>query len=394
MDWQKCQEALRQAGLDGWLLFDYRSKNPIANALAGLSQLPTRQWFCLIPEEGEPCWLVQRMERDFFAEVKGRIIDYGSRSELLDGLKVLLNGVRDIAAEYSPYGELPSVSFMDAGTFELVRSFGVEVVSSADLVHWVLGRIDEEGLALHRQAAQKLLQLKDDAFAFIIDALFEGRTVTEWEVAEFLLERLAQEGLTIAHVPIVAIMGNSAQPHYSPTAEKSAPIGFGDFVLLDVFAKVADNPKAIYADRTWCGYTGSTVPPRFEVQFAAVREARDEALAFLQEKVEKGEPVRGYEVDKVARKVIAKHGYADRFIHRTGHSLGMEVHGFGVNLDDYETHDTRLITQGTLLTIEPGVYGPEIGTRSEINVFVGEGVVEVTTLPLQEQIFPLFSARF
>lgn len=389
MEWQKCQEAVRRAGLDGWLLFDYRGKNPIANALVILRQSPTRRWFCLIPPEGEPRWLVPLMERPYFAEVTGTVTDYGSRHELLDGLRALLNGIRVVAAEYSPHAELPSVSHMDAGTFELVRSVGVEIVSSADLVHWVLGRVDDEGLVLHKSAAEKVLKLKDEAFAFIVDALTNGRSVNEWEVQSFLLQRFSEEGLTSSHPPIVAVMANSANPHYFPTEEKAAPIGWGDFVLLDIFAKVAENLKAVYADITWCGYTGSTVPPRFEAQFAVVREARDAALAFLMERVEKGEPVRGYEVDSVARQVIARYGYADRFIHRTGHNLGTEVHGWGVNLDDYETHDTRLLTPGTLVTIEPGIYGPEIGTRSEINVFVGEGFVEVTTRPLQEKILPL-----
>lgn len=389
MELQRVQEALRQFGLKAWLLCGFRDRNPIANSLAGLSQTPTRRWFCLVPAEGEPRWLVPRLELNFFAEVQGSVTDYGSRQELVDGLRELLAGVKSLALEYSPHGELPMVSFVDAGTFELLRSFGVELVSSADLVHWVMGRVDEEGLQFHRQAAKKLMQLKDEAFGFIVDALINSQPVTEWQVQQFLVQRMREEGLTASHPPIVAVMGNSANPHYLPTQERSSPIGWGDFVLLDIFGKVADEPKAIYADITWCGYTGSTVPPRFEEQFVIVKEARDAALEFLRERVEKGEPVRGCEVDAVARQVISKHGRAKDFIHRTGHSLGTEVHGFGVNLDDYETHDTRLLVPGTLVTIEPGVYGPEIGTRTEINVAVHEGQIEITTLPLQDQILPL-----
>ncbi len=270
---------------------------------------------------------------------------------------------------------------------ELLSWSGVSAWKSFRLPIWCIGFW--EGWALHKSAAEKILQLKDEAFAFIVDALTNGRTVTEREVQQFLLQRFAEEGLTASHPPIVAAMSNSANPHYFPTEEKAAPIGWGDFVLLDIFAKVAENPKAVYADITWCGYTGSTVPPRFEKQFAVVREALDAALTFLAERVEKGEPVRGYEVDWFARQVVAKHKRSEDFIHRTGHNLGVEVHGFGVNLDDYETHDTRLLTPGTLVTIEPGIYGPEIGTRSEINAFVGDGFVEVTTQPLQEKILPL-----
>lgn len=389
MDLQRIQGAIKYFGLEAWLLFGFRDRNPIANSLAGLNQIPTRRWFCLIPAEGELRWLVPRMERNCFTKVSGILTDYGSRNELLEGLKVILSGVRIVAAEYSPHAELPMVSFMDAGTFELVRSFGVEIVSSADLIHWLFGRIDDEGLELHRQAAKKLIRLKDEAFEFISENLVSGKKVTEWDVVEFLLCRFSEEGLTTDHVPIVAVMGNSVAPHYLPAAERPTQIGWGDFILLDIFAKVAGNPKAIYADITWCGYTGSTVPPRFEEQFAIVKEARDAALEFLKERVEKGEPVRGYEVDAVARQVVAKYGRAKDFIHRTGHSLGTEVHGFGVNLDDYETHDTRLIVPGTLVTIEPGVYGPEIGTRTEINVAVHERCVEITTLPLQDEILTL-----
>jgi Xaa-Pro aminopeptidase len=393
MDWQKAQSAVKQFGLDGWLTFDFRGINPIAKALIDLPHPTTRKWFCLIPSDGEPLWLVPRLERSFFAGVCGTIFDYASRQEMVDGLRQLLAGMKRVAVEYSPNGELPTVSFMDAGTFELLKSFGLELVSSADLVHWVLGRVDEDGLRLHRQAAGKLLRLKDEAFAFIVDALVKGQTVTEWQVQQFLVDRMKEEGLTSSYPPIVAAMGNSANPHYFPTKEQCSPIGWGDFVLLDIFAKVANEPKAVYADITWCGYTGTTVPPRFNEQFAIVKEARDEALEFLRERIERGEPVRGCDVDAVARKVIAEHGRAKDFIHRTGHSLGTEVHGWGVNLDDYETKDTRLIVPGTLVTVEPGIYGPEIGTRTEINVAVlsgtGDGKVEVTTLPLQDEILPL-----
>jgi Xaa-Pro aminopeptidase len=393
IDWPRCQEAVRQAGVEGWLLFDFQGRNPIAGALAAgladLHQQPSRRWFALLPAEGEPHWLVPRMERPAFTVETGRVTDYGSRTELVEGLRQLLQGRRRVAVEYSPQAELPAVSCMDAGTLELVHSLGVEVVSSADLVHQVFGRVDEEGLALHRRAAQKLLQLKDEAFAGIAAALREGRPLTEWTVAQFLLERFAEEGLTTVYTPIVAVGAHTAQPHYLPMAEKAAPIGRGELVLLDLFEKVADHPRAVFADITWCGFTGPTVPPAWEAQFAAVRAAREAAVDFLRQRVERGEPVRGHEVDAVARQTLAQQGMADRFIHRTGHNLTTEVHGWGVHLDGYETRDTRLLTPGTLLTVEPGVYGPEVGVRSEINVYVGEGSVEVTTLPLQGRIVPL-----
>jgi len=393
MNWQSCQEAVQLANVDGWLLYDYRGKNPVAVALArqlaGVHQQPSRPWFCLIPAKGEARWLVPRMERESFSVEFGSLTDHGSRHELLDGLRALLDGTQVVAAEYAPNAGLPSVSHMDAGTVELVRGLGVEVVSSAELVHWVLGRVDDGGLGLHRQAAGKLMQLKDEAFELIADELKGGRTVSEWSATEFLVRRFEEEGLAVVHKPIVAAMGNSMQPHYLPMAERHAEIGPEDFVLFDIFTKVAGNPEAVFADITWCAYTGQSVPPRFERQFQVTREARDAALAFLQDRVQHREPVRGCEVDAVTRRVMAEHGAADRFIHRTGHNLGTEVHGWGVHLDGYETNDTRLITPGTLVTIEPGIYGPEIGTRSEINVYVGDGCVEVTTLPLQEGIVAL-----
>ncbi|MGQ9463725.1 MAG: M24 family metallopeptidase [Candidatus Fervidibacter sp.] len=389
MDWQKIQSAEKQFGVDGWLLFDFRGSNPIATALIELPHPITRKWFCLIPSEGKPCWLVPRLESSLFAEVYGTVTYYSSHQELVDRLRQILTGIKRLAVEYSPNGELPTISYMDAGTFELLKSFGLEIVSSADLVHWVLGRVDEEGLKLHRQAAEKLLKLKDEAFAFIADGLIEGRKLTEWEVQQFLVQRMSEEGLTSSHPPIVAAMDNSTNPHYFPTRERTSQIGWGDFVLIDIFAKVSGNPKAIYADITWCGYTGTTVPPRFEEQFSIVKEARDAALEFIKERVEKGEPVRGYEVDAVARKVVSEHGREKDFIHRTGHSLGREVHGWGVNLDNYETKDMRLLVPGTLVTMEPGVYGPEIGTRTEINVAIHDGWIEVTTLPLQDTILTL-----
>lgn len=389
MDWERCQGAIREMGLDGWLLADRQGKNPVAITLTGLSHPATRLWFCFIPSEGEVRWLVPSLERGYFEGVFGEVFIYSDRQSLIEGLKRLLKGFKRVAMEYSPKGELPSISHVDAGTKELVESLSVQVVSSADLVHWVLGRVDEEGFFLHRCAAEKLLKLKDEAFQFLTERLVQGEGVTEWDVAAFLLRRFREEGLVTVYSPIVAVMGNSADPHYMPTPEKAAPIGWGDFVLIDIWAKVDRNPKAIYADITWCGYTGSTVPPRFERLFQAVREARDAVIAFLHERVRKGILVQGYEADRVAREVIARHGFAERFIHRTGHNLGGEVHGLGVNLDGYETFDTRPLTPFTLVTVEPGIYGPEIGVRSEVNVFIGEGEVIVTTLPLQEAIIPL-----
>lgn len=260
MDWQRIQDAVKEFALDGWLLFDFRNSNPIAKALVELPY-PTTKWFCLIPSDGEPRWLVLRLERSHFTGECGTIIDYASRQELIEGLEELLAGLKRVAVEYSPFSELPTVSFVDAGTFELLRSFGLELVSSADLIHWVLGKVGEEGLRLHPQAAEKLLRLKDGAFDFISDSLVRGEKLSESDVQKFLLRRMSEEGLTSSHPPIVAVMENSVNPHYFPEPDSARSIGWGDFVLLDIFTKVANDPKAIYADITWCGYTGSTVPP-------------------------------------------------------------------------------------------------------------------------------------
>ncbi|MCS7224069.1 MAG: M24 family metallopeptidase [Armatimonadetes bacterium] len=387
---QKAQDALRQLGPDGWLLYDWRRRNPVAAEIARLDPYPTRPWFCLIPPEGSLVWLVPRLELSTsFASVPGQILTYGSRSELVQRLSMILSSYRTVAMEYSRKAELPQLSCVDAGTVELIQSLQVTVVSSADLVHLTLGVLSASQVATHRKAAQELLRVKDEAFAFIGDALVSGKTVTEWDVVVFVLERFKDKGLVSDDRPIVAVMGNSVFPHYFPTPSQSSPIGWGDFVLLDLFARLDEAPDSVYADITWCGYTGSTVPPRFEQQFALVREARDKSLEFLSSRLKAGCEVRGYELDQVARSVLADRGVGERFIHRTGHSLGTSVHGWGTNIDSYETVDRRILCPGSLFTIEPGLYGPEIGTRSEINVFISEKGAEITTLPLQESITTL-----
>ncbi len=386
----RAQEALRDVGIEAWLLYDYRQRNPVAAEIAQLHPYPTRPWFCLIPQAGPVLWMAPRIEvATSFSGVEGTVFSFGSRAELLSLLKHVVSPYRVIGMEYSPDWELPHLSAADAGVVGLLKRWGVDVISSADLVHRTLGIVSDYQLETHKIAARKLIELTEEAFAFISHRLNSGDEVTEWTVAEFLLSRFREEGLVTDHPPIVAVMGNSRHPHYFPSPERSAPIGWGDFVLLDLFARTHFPSDSVYADITWCGYTGTTIPPRFEAQFQRIREARDRALDFLTSTIPKGEPVRGCEVDQVVRSYFESISVADLFPHRTGHSLGSSVHGWGANLDSFETVDERVLVPGSLFTIEPGLYGSEIGTRSEINVFVSQGGIEVTTVPLQQQIAPI-----
>ncbi len=387
------QQHIRKAGLAGWLLADFQGSNPIARKLLGHHDLLlTRRWFWWIPARGQAVVLVHHIEAGQFREFEGKVQTYISWQDLRRHLGALLGDADRIAMEYSPLGQVPYVSRVDAGTLELVRQCGVEVVSSADLVQLVEARWGRQGLALHTDAARLVMQAKDEAFRYLGEALADGRKITEYDVQRFLQDRLDALELVTEGGPIVAVNENSADPHYLPTATSHKPIWAEDFVLLDVWAK-RDLPEAVYADITWVAYAGATVPERYRQVFDAVRLARDRALQFVEDAASQGRAVRGFEVDDVARACIRDAGYGDRFVHRTGHSLGVSDHGNGANLDNLETHDERSLLPGTGFTIEPGVYLPgEFGIRSEINVYLGDRSARVTTLPMQEGIVPLLHA--
>ena len=388
-DLSAIQQALREDGLDGWLLYDFHGSNPIARRVAGLhdgAKLTTRRWYYLVPASGEPRALVHGIERDSLAHLPGERRIYAGRAELEAGLDSLMQGMRRIAMEYSPACAIPYVSRVDAGTVERLRSLGSEVVSSGDLVQRFEAVWDDEALASHRAASEHLYGIKDRAFGLIRDRV-AGGALTEYAVQQAMAEWFADAGLVTDCPPVVAAQESSGNPHYLPTAADHRPIRPGQVVLLDLWGKL-DRPGAVYADITWVGFTGPDVPGKAAALFSAAREARDAAVALVTERVGAGRPVSGWEVDRAARSVIDAAGYGDRFMHRTGHSLGEEVHGNGVHMDDYETRDERRLIAGTGFTIEPGIYLDDFGVRTEINVYVDRAEAAVTG-PRQREIVPL-----
>ena len=383
------QLALREDDLDGWLLYDFHGSNPVARRIAGLNRtakLTTRRWYYLVPASGTPRALVHRIERDTLAHLPGKRRIYSGRAELEAGLADLVQGVRRVAMEYSPACAIPYLSRVDAGTVERIRSLGAEVVSSGDLVQRFEAVWDDAALETHRTASRHLHVIKDRTFELIRHRVATG-TLTEYEVQQKMVEWFEQAGLVTDCPPVVAAQESSGNPHYLPTAADHRPIRPGQIVLLDLWGKL-DRQGAVYADITWVGFTGSHVPAEAAAVFGAARAARDAAIALVADRVRGGRPVSGWEVDRAARKVIGDAGYGDRFVHRTGHSLGEEVHGNGVHMDDYETHDERRLIAGTGFTIEPGIYLDDFGVRTEINMHVGT-VEAAVTGPLQTEIVPL-----
>ncbi len=403
------QSFLRDNHLDGWLLYDFRGSNPIALHLAGLTSSGSRRWFLWIPAQGAPVWVIHAIEGTTFRSVNpafaGKKLSYVGWRELEEILSGLVNSQPGrkpaIAMEYSPDNAIPYVSRIDAGTKEMVeRVTGAEIVSSADLVQMAQAVLSAEQVASHRRAAAVCLAAKDAAFAFIRQRLLDGQPVSEFEVQQLILAHFDAAGLEADHAPIVAVNAFAADPHYAPTAEQHNPIRPGDLVLIDLWARPVDDPLACFADITWTAYCGAETPSFLQEIFRVVAAGRDAAIGFIQQRLDAGEPVYGYEVDDACRGVIAQAGYGERFIHRTGHSLGTTTHFNGVNIDNLETQDRRQLIPGVMFTIEPGVYLPQAnfdgsptpkgcGVRSEINCLMHDDRVEVTTLPLQTELIAL-----
>jgi Xaa-Pro aminopeptidase len=377
MDIPALQRALAEQDVDGWLLYDFHGQNPTAVSALGLGgHMLTRRWFYLVPRTGEPTALVHAIEAGSFPpEVSGRRVSYASWASLREALGAMLGSLpprRRVAMEYFPLAAIPYLSRVDGGTLELVRSYGVEVVPSAELVQRFLCRWDAAQVESHRRALAAIDAAKDGAFARIGEALRRGETLRETEVQRFLLDRFVEADLECDHPPIVAVNAHAADPHYEPTEGTAAPIRRGDLVLIDLWAR-GKGPRDVYADITWVGVCGEPTRRQREV-FDLVAGARDRGLATLEQAHREGRILQGWEVDRAVRDHVAAKGFGDRFIHRTGHSIGVAVHGDGANLDDLETHDTRPLVTGLGFSIEPGVYLPAegIGVRLEIDVFLAE----------------------
>lgn len=380
LDVAAIQAALREDGLDGWLFYDFHGSNPIAAGLVGTldgGKMTTRRWFYLVPATGEPRGLVHAIEPHSLDDVPGAKASYAGRQQLEDGLTRLLSGIGRVAMEYSPDCAIPYLSRVDAGTVEAVRRRGVDVRPSGDLVQRFACRWDAGALALHQRASDGLYRVKDRAFEAAASALRRRTSATEFDLQQQMAGWLREEGLTSDSPPVVAVGANSANPHYLPAAGASRALVEGEVLLLDLWAKRTE-PGAVYADITWVAFLGEHVPEPVARAFAAVCEARDAAIALVRDGVRAGREVRGWQVDRAARQVLERSGYGHAFVHRTGHSLGREVHGNGANMDDYESHDDRRLLPGSAFTIEPGVYLESFGVRSEINMFVGEHEAVVT----------------
>jgi Xaa-Pro dipeptidase len=385
---KQVQDYLRRNNLPAWLLYDFKGINPIAVEFMNLKGLKTRRWYYLIRAEGEPTALVHQIEEQGFKNIPGKLIPYVSWEEQKEKLKELLSGLKTVAMEYSFENNIPYISRVDAGTIELIRSFGMEVVSSADLVQYFQARWDQPQYLSHKEAAQILMKIKDEAFEFIAQRMKTRIDVGEFEVIQFIQNRMNESGMAKEEDLICAVNENSGNPHYTPALAENKKIKEGDFVLLDIWGKMKKE-KSIYADITWTGYAGEEVPGKYSDIFDIVKQARDLALDFLKDKWTKREEVKGWEVDKACRDFIVRAGFGENFTHRTGHSLGTEDHGNGVNIDNLETKDERKIIPGIGFSIEPGIYLKEFGVRSEINIYVKDKEIEVTTLPLQEEIIPI-----
>jgi Xaa-Pro aminopeptidase len=375
MDLDRIQAALRRDKIDAWLFFDHHQRDPLAYRILDLPPSHvTRRWYYLIPASGTPRGLVHRIESGVLDRLPGDKTLYSSWQEQTAELNRLLKGMSRIAMQYSPRCAVPYISLVDAGTVELVREQGVEVVTSAELVQEFEACLSEAEFLAHLEAGGHVDRICAGAFRFMGEKLAQG--VDEMTVHDWIREEFRKAGMVTDSGPIVAVNAHAGDPHYEPSAVTSSGIRSGDFVLLDMWAKL-DRPDAIYYDITWTGYCG-TPPERIRTVFETVRDARDNAVKAVIDGIASGREIRGFEVDDAARETIRQRGYADRFVHRTGHSIGTEVHGTGANMDNLETHDERRILPGALFSIEPGIYLEDFGVRSEVNVFVSRDSARTT----------------
>jgi Xaa-Pro aminopeptidase len=359
--------------LDGWLFCDHHRRDPMAYRILGLPEhgMATRRWFYFIPAAGEPVKLAHRVEPKALSALPGRQEHYLAWTELHQKLKSMVGGAKSIAMQYSPENNIPYIGLVDAGTVELIRSFGPVVATSADLVQQFEATFGDEGLRSHTWAGERVNRIKNETFAAMAKALSSGAAVTEYEFKEQIVRRFKEEGVTSdGDSPIVGFNDHPADPHFEPTREGAYTLKKGDTILLDLWARRVE-PTGIYYDITWCAFAGTSPPAKYVEIFGVARDARDAAVAFVSKRLDAGSPVHGYEVDDACRKVVEGAGYGAYFLHRTGHSIGTTVHGNGANIDNLETKDERLIVPGTCFSVEPGIYlEGSMAVRTEVDVFV------------------------
>lgn len=374
------QRAIRDNNGDGWLFFDIHHRDILAYRILGLDleRMTTRRWYYFIPRDGTPTKLVHRVEQGRIGTLPGNTVMYIGWRELHEKLRGLLDGSQRVFMQYSPMSNIPMVSCVDAGTVELVRSFGKEVLSSAELVQSFEAGVDEVGAALHRAAGAKVQRIKDDAFRLIVQSIKTSRRITEYDVQQFILAEFNKEHLTCdGSPPMVGVNEHAADPHFEVSATDSSAIRENDRLLIDLWAR-ENVPEGIYYDITWCGFMGKKPPDEYQRRFDIVVKARDLTKQFIADRIASRQPVYGWEADDVCRRYITDQGYGDFFLHRTGHSIHRSMHGNGANLDNLETKDERRIIWGSCFSIEPGIYKEGLGVRSEIDMLVdNQGNVSV-----------------
>ena len=379
-DLSAVQAAIRENGFDGWLLYDFRGLNVLARRVVGIPEdaHATRRWYYFVPAKGEPRKLVHQIEQHVLDHVPGKASVYLKWQELEAGVQGLLAGSKKIAMEYIPRNANPYVSRVDGGTIELVKSFGVEIVSSGDLIQTFEATWDDDQWAMHLEAAKHTESAYGVAFAFIAERIRAKGQVMETEVQQRIMQHFAEHKMVTDHPPIVGQGPHSGDPHYAPGAATDAPIKKGDFVLVDLWAKL-DKPRSVFSDLTRVAFVGKDVPEKYTTIFNIVAAARDAGINCVRQAYASKRKLQGWEVDQATRAVIDKAGFGAAFCHRTGHSIGQETHGNGANMDNLETRDERRVMERTCFSIEPGIYLPEFGVRSEVNVFIDKnGKVHVT----------------
>ena len=384
------QGDLKAAKLDGWLFYDFRGRDPIAQRILQLpSGMRTRRWYYFVPAKGTPKKLVHKIETESLAALPGETLYYAGQDELRKNLRKLLGRAKNVAMQYSPKNEIPYVAMVDAGTIELVRAAGARVLSSADLVQKYEACWTAEQLESHRRAGAVIDGTIAGAFQFAASCVRQKKPITEYELQQWIRGEFDKAGVGTEQGPDVAVNAHASDPHYGPKPEGSSPIREGDLLLLDVWGKTKTS-RSVYYDVTWVGYLGAKVPDKMAKVFGVVRDARDKAVELIRSNVAAGKPVQGWQVDKAARAVIEKAGYGKYFFHRTGHNIGESVHGNGANMDGLETRDVRHLIPRTCTSIEPGIYLPEFGIRSEVNVYIDEREARVTGA-VQKEILALLA---
>lgn len=387
------QKHLKRTGIDGWLLYDFKGSNPTASQALGLEGfMITRRVMFYIPSEGIPSLICHTIDQSNLPKLPGRLIIYKGWRDLHSQMTVLLTGAHTVAMEYFPEGAIPYLSRVDAGTVGWIQSMGVTVVPSAELVQHFLCRFTPLQIEAHRTAASELANIKDTALNLVRERLRQRRFITEYELQEFIMEQMHRAQIVTDHTPIVSTGRHTADPHYIPSPERPTPIQPDNLLMIALWGR-QDSAVSAYADLMWMAYTGRIVPEPIQEIFQLVVEARDAGFKLIKDQynVETGAGPAGWMVDRAVREIIEGRGYGDAFPHRTGHNLGvMSGHGDGPHLDDFETHDTRLLTQGLCFTIEPGIYQREFGVRTGLNFYIGAQGPEIST-PIQRELVLLFS---